>query len=58
MLGGIEVSDFPGALGVVARGVKAGDKANARFFAQERFPKAFAAVTGAGERPNTSDDDA
>jgi hypothetical protein len=58
MLGGVEVGDFSGAFGVVIRCVEAGDKTNSRFFAEESFPKAFAAVTGAGERPNTSDDDA
>ena len=58
MLGGIEIGDLARAFGVVSRSVKAGDKTNARFFAEETFPKALAAVSGAGERPDSSDDDA
>ena len=58
VLGGIEVRNLAGAFGVVIRGVKPGDETDARFFAKDAFPEAFPAVSGAGERPNTRDDDA
>ncbi len=58
VLGRVEVVDDPRALGVVALRIEALDKTDARFFAENSFPEAFAAVSDAGKRPNSSDNDA